>query len=555
LLALAFFDSASAAWPTTQWEIVCTSEGSVCDSKFSEQVLKQLTDSGIWLEASGYEQPEITRRGLVSDSSEPLPAFLGEADICGSLAACYGVDGYGFLPNYYNFEPLGLGDAWAGTNTIKIGTMVRDNPKNNASAPTHELFHAIQWSYGLHTKMNPWLWFVEATAAAVEEEHYARHYGTTFGAPIDRHNRVLIAGRPYYDYPLDKLPNPMFNDPKMATYVSYLFWKFVGESLYGGDTVVGLRMLFDALDVGGEPIAQIDAALKKLGRGGLSVHYPEFIAKRAEEPFDYEKQGASLKVFDGSDEDKKDETEGTVDRLAAQFHLVTADPGPGEDAKLEIRLVGEDSFHLIVDDKRYDGGTGSSGSEKNVFRARLEELKTYTVRVANVAQDAASTSEQPYTLKVRMVNEPADCCSCAFDSTEVYAANGDFQCSFAYPAGWEVSYDRWENWVLVKAPRCEKRCNGARSMSVRIGTGKDNNWEVREQGMYDMLQNVGKGSCGGRTFPFFRTLDSKPDKLSGALNFYVGNNDDKVYGGLAQFACPEPGGWQELERLLIDSFK
>ena len=72
-------------------------------------------------------------------------------------------------------------------------------------------------------------------------------------------------------------------------------------------------------------------ALNTLGRGGLSVHYPEYIAKRADKPHDFEKQGTTLKVFD--DGDKKDEIEQSVNRSAAQFHLVTADPGESENAK------------------------------------------------------------------------------------------------------------------------------------------------------------------------------------------------------------------------------
>jgi len=148
----------------------------------------------------------------------------------------------------------------------------------------------------------------------------------------------------------------------------------------------------------------------------------------------------------------------------------------------------------------------------------------------------------------------ADCCSCDFESTEIFEPTGEFQCSFAYPAGWEVSYDRWENWVHITAPRCEERC-GSRSMSVRIGTRKDNNWEISEKGMQEKLQDVGEGSCGGRAFRFYRSMDSKPDKLLGSLNFYVGKNDGKAYGALASFQCPEHGDWQKLERLLIDTFK
>ena len=151
--------------------------------------------------------------------------------------------------------------------------------------------------------------------------------------------------------------------------------------------------------------------------------------------------------------------------------------------------------------------------------------------------------------------DKADCCSCTYDTVQVFPPTGKFQCSFAYPSGWEADYDPLENRVYVKGPRCEKRCEGSRMMSVQISTGPDNNWAIGEQEMQSSLATPGKGSCGGRDFNFYRNVDSTPDKQNARLVFHVGNKDDKVYDASAQLACPKPGDWQGLEKLLIDTFK
>ena len=75
----------------------------------------------------------------------------------------------------------------------------------------------------------------------------------------------------------------------------------------------------------------------------------------------------------GSEEQKTDEYDGHVNRIAANYHRVIADPRDGANVVLEIRLEGDESLHLIVDSERHDGGTGTAGSEKNVFRKRLKE--------------------------------------------------------------------------------------------------------------------------------------------------------------------------------------
>lgn len=152
-------------------------------------------------------------------------------------------------------------------------------------------------------------------------------------------------------------------------------------------------------------------------------------------------------------------------------------------------------------------------------------------------------------------DETGACCSCAFTQTVEFKANDDIPCSFAYPAQWEVSFDRWENSLLIKAPRCETRCGGARQMSLTVAKRKNNNAEVMEAEAGKFSTAVGSASCGGRKVTFFRPPGTEASGTSGALSFYVGRDDGLSYDARAQFSCKEPGAWQKLERLLIESLK
>lgn len=149
----------------------------------------------------------------------------------------------------------------------------------------------------------------------------------------------------------------------------------------------------------------------------------------------------------------------------------------------------------------------------------------------------------------------ADCCSCAFTETKEYVGSGDFPCSFKYPAHWEVSYDRWENQVYIRAPRCETRCGGSNSLGFQVspGNGKDNNALQQEESWRQSLTPAGSARCGGRELTAYRSLDSKPDQKIASLLLHVGKGDGKNYDASIRLSCSNPGEWQKLEKLVMDS--
>ena len=148
-----------------------------------------------------------------------------------------------------------------------------------------------------------------------------------------------------------------------------------------------------------------------------------------------------------------------------------------------------------------------------------------------------------------------ECCSCDYLSTKIFPGNENFQCSFAYPAHWNVRYIATENDVDVRAPRCETRCPSSGSMVFSVSTGKDNNADVGEQSWQKNNTAVGTASCGGRALTVYRPRYMEINKVNGANIFHVGNNDGKAYDARVAYKCPQPREWQKLERLFTESLK
>jgi hypothetical protein len=145
------------------------------------------------------------------------------------------------------------------------------------------------------------------------------------------------------------------------------------------------------------------------------------------------------------------------------------------------------------------------------------------------------------------------CCSCAFTQTEVFEPTEDFPCSFEYPAGWDVRYIPSENAVDIRAPRCETRCRGKRSLVFSVSKYKNNNAAAQEDMWHQIGVPVGRAECGGRAVTFFEPAGTEQEGESGMIAFLVGKHDGLDYDAKVMMACPAPGEWLELEKLIIDS--
>jgi hypothetical protein len=187
---------------------------------------------------------------------------------------------------------------------------------------------------------------------------------------------------------------------------------------------------------------------------------------------------------------------------------------------------------------------------------KLVLMLLFALTVASCGPDEAlvAEAETPPTAEAETPSTAEeDCCNCAFFSTKTFEGNDTFQCSFAYPAHWEVRFIPMDNTVEARPPRCEQRCDGARQMIVSIATGKDNNADYQEREWEKSANIVGSRFCGGRKVTFIRPPGTEPDGKGGALVFHVGDNDGRAYDAQALFSCPNAGEWQRLERLVLDS--
>ena len=149
----------------------------------------------------------------------------------------------------------------------------------------------------------------------------------------------------------------------------------------------------------------------------------------------------------------------------------------------------------------------------------------------------------------------SQCCSCAFAQSAVWEPNEDFPCRFEYPAGWEARYIGMDNSVDIRAPRCETRCKGSRSIVFSVAQSKNNNFEYLEEYWHESALPVGRAECGGRVVTIFQSRETGEDTLNGAMSFFVGKNDDLSYDARLAINCPTPGEWQEVQTLIIDTLR
>ncbi len=149
-----------------------------------------------------------------------------------------------------------------------------------------------------------------------------------------------------------------------------------------------------------------------------------------------------------------------------------------------------------------------------------------------------------------------DCCSCAVGATKTFASP-KLPCLFDYPAEWTgpVGSDGALVSAVLGPDSCGATCpNGTPNMSVSYGTRPDSNADTMEQIWQQAMPIIGKARCGDATVTFFSPPGSDPTSLVGGVKFYV-SVGGKKYGGAATFTCGKPGGWAEMRKLFVDSFR
>lgn len=172
---------------------------------------------------------------------------------------------------------------------------------------------------------------------------------------------------------------------------------------------------------------------------------------------------------------------------------------------------------------------------------------------ANVAQPiSGDTINTPATAPAGSES----CCSCAASSGDTFT-DRRLPCLFDPPVKWEGLAG--DDGALVSAvlgpPTCSASCpQGEPGMSVSFGTKPDSNADTMESIWRQAMPIAGDARCGDGTVTFFSPPGADPGGLLGGVKFYV-SIEGKKYSGAANFSCGVPGGWLELQRLFIDSFR
>ena len=389
-IGLAPLAANAQSWPTTEWVPVCSTLGQRdcdLDDHGVEVFLDQLREASTRFEALGFRAPALDTAGVSPDA---YPFFL----LAGGLITPSGQEMAGF----YAVE-----ERWLAVDYEEYFAMGTDTD-GNMYAPSHELFHAIQFAYpGVFAFREPGHWVLEGSAVAAEL--------TLSGSAAHR------TGLPWLDTPLDRFRSS--SPERYWPYVSYPFWLHLADT-YGGGLPDGFGVLHDFL-LGIESqtnntssIAVVDSALRRIDSEGLYNIYPDFIARYGADPQRYENV-VKAPIYPTGRAALTAQFPGRVDPVSAQGFLVEVAGIVKQEgtraSEIEIRIESDDpdALHLIVGDTRYD----ASGSDRNVYIASIggeamNDLLTREnlfMRVVNVARDPADYRPLEFELKVTVYHE------------------------------------------------------------------------------------------------------------------------------------------------------
>ncbi len=387
---------AAQAWPTTEWVPVCSdmAQGDCnLDDYGTEVFLAQLREASVKFEAMGFRAPSLKTVGLWSRA---YPVEMVAKD----LVSPSGNKVFGFYtPDHFPKPGRIVLDY---EHYFAMGPDVATS--KGMYAPTHELFHAIQFAYpgayDLHPKGAHWV--IEGSAVAAEMTIL--------------NTAVLDFGTPALDSPLDGYEGHESNASR--EYLSYPFWLYLADT-YGGSRRVGLGILHDFfLDLKNQThhetgIGMVDGALRRIDPEGLYNIYPGFIAAH-----DDQQHYGNVVRFRTQPTGHASHTsthQGRIEPMSSQAILVDVTGivarADSRASEVEIRLESDDpdALHLIVGDKRYD----DAGDGRNVYFAEIkgEELtdlmtrENLFVRVVNVARDPADYRPLDFELKVTVYHE------------------------------------------------------------------------------------------------------------------------------------------------------
>jgi len=431
---------AHAKWPTTFWTVLDHREAGGTQpeggrERFAEKHKDILEHASFWFQSMSFAAPyQINdRKSLNFRRNERYLAYLDSN------------------PSNFGSSHTSLGHMILSTHPGFLNPLTR-NDRLFQAASVHELFHGIQLAYPAYRayastpqlpgppdcdageRANAWL--TEGTASAVQIQYLERLQGRNFSHAF--HGSREIRWVRAFDQSLDwgHLTPEQHALPPGSTYAwqcsygTWYFWYAVGNMLGSKDPrdprrTAYLRYLF-AQDGAwaGTGLAQVDAALKRAGRGmnalppyrdGLFALYPQFVAQYLDvddffNHVEYVDLGSPV-VYEASSQGLKDPIEPVATRAWRVKVRLPRDAGP---AAYTVRFVldsldpgARDALHLIVDDRVIERPANSDSPYSHTRRVESSGAADdgdieFFVRVANVARDAASTTSAQFTLKVEV---------------------------------------------------------------------------------------------------------------------------------------------------------
>ena len=394
----------SGPWPTTDWTVDCyaPSEAIWTGGRGSTAALSEYTalidgmisagecnmtlegmpaqdkrkllrEISAWLNSQEFPPPLVGLDTLAKQYEAYLiPAGGSEMRVC-YLGECVG----GRTVYLFSGRPGSAGPA-----PVNL-MLLQPQPEETA----HELFHAVQFAYPNVDLTAANRWLIEGTAEAVELT-WRKRSGLKEEPLSTRH----------YDQTLPR------QAAQLESYKDETFWRAVSRQYTGEADYRFLDSLFRR-GPSGDGVREAHQAFQRWG--GLDDVYTQVIARHLVEDRFYSRVPVLRLSTAGRTRDSA-AVKARAIRIAANAHRIVATVPPNSMVGLTIRLAEDHpDLRLVVDSARYDLPV----DERNVFRTALPGQPgpfEFFVRVVNVAEDPAATTDRSYEL-VAILARPEEC--------------------------------------------------------------------------------------------------------------------------------------------------
>ena len=423
------------SWPTTEWSVLSIDEAALTGNRAmgAEFYRQQLEDASRWYESLGFLAPAMIREG--EEEGGPLGRYIGHMNTKMTLGASYRGERGVYSDDWGEW----VFEQWVdflnpGRRMVLGGDPATWNPTSRwettmSYGPAHELFHAVQASYGRpqgvpHPSMcssvggqdvgaEDWLW--EGMASAVQIRYMERVRGIRFEHPYTSNARAAWVR--YFDHPLHEprhsKPPKTENLSWYCGYGSWYFWYAAGEMLDPGEKIRYLQYILKRTDSWADlGLARLDGGLREAAKalgapsrydGGLYEVYPTFIAEYVDdtrfyhEPVSVPLRGRSEVAW----------RIGNLDPVATTAFEVTIDVDdtmpPDESARVRVTLdpqPNRDQLHLIEGQRQAVRPLGDEDPYSLELAVRKDT--TILVRLANVAEEASATLRTEYRIRFEL---------------------------------------------------------------------------------------------------------------------------------------------------------